>query len=61
MASTRNSMPRRAHTKSRNGCVQCKQRHIKVVCHRIILPILKPHRPHCLLCSISLASQPSSS
>ncbi|KAF7717235.1 Fungal Zn(2)-Cys(6) binuclear cluster domain-containing protein [Penicillium ucsense] len=33
-------MPRRCHTKSRKGCVQCKERHIKC----------DEHRPTCSLC-----------
>ncbi|KAE8370393.1 hypothetical protein BDV27DRAFT_170078 [Aspergillus caelatus] len=43
MASTRSPVPRRAHTKSRNGCVQCKRRHIKC----------DEKRPKCTNCTFS--------
>ncbi|BCR91130.1 uncharacterized protein ACHE_61016S [Aspergillus chevalieri] len=36
-------MPRRAHKKSRNGCVECKRRHVKC----------DERRPTCVNCSIS--------
>lgn len=52
-------MPRRAHKKSRNGCLECKRRHVKVVPFRSRIFRWKTdsdqcdeRRPRCVNCSV---------